>query len=334
MKFSGRVSGNVFRRVLPVLAIAFALGSTSATAQKIKVGYWTSGFSLGFGAVMEQMKFAEKEGLDVEWVKFAEVNGPTRAIVSHGIDLAFAAPSTASMQITGDGVPVKIVLATQILEGQFVVLPGSPVKTLADLRGKKIGMSPPGSATHAITTAILESYGLKPADYTVVPGNEGRLAQFLTQKEIDVAAIRSVTIAQIDEVKPRRIASIVDEWKKLTKAPAAPILAVTIVHNDYVAKQGQAVAQFIAATRKTLEYGAKNPKEVAAILQKSANMKPDDALAYANQWEGAYMASFEAHDVASLKRLHQIAKAAGAVKKDPPDNAFATEPFQRSKQIR
>src|SRR5215471_6541349 len=50
-------------------------------AQKMKVGYWTSGFSLGFGAVMEEMKFAEKEGLNVEWVKFAEVNGPTRAIV-------------------------------------------------------------------------------------------------------------------------------------------------------------------------------------------------------------------------------------------------------------
>src|SRR4026207_898947 len=90
-------------------------------AQKMKVGYWTSGFSLGFGAVMEQMKFAEKEGLDVEWGKFAEVNGPTRAIVSNGIDIAFAAPSTASMQIAGDGVPIKIVLATQILEGQFVV---------------------------------------------------------------------------------------------------------------------------------------------------------------------------------------------------------------------
>ena len=54
-------------------------------AQKMKIGYWTSGFSLGFGAVMEQMKFAEKEGLNVEWVKFAEVNGPTRAIVSNAI---------------------------------------------------------------------------------------------------------------------------------------------------------------------------------------------------------------------------------------------------------
>lgn len=324
-----RLSCNVFA------AVALALCVVPALAQKVKIGYWTSGFSLGFGAVMEQMKFAEKEGLDVEWVKFAEVNGPTRAIVSHGIDIAFAAPSTASMQIAGDGVPIKIVLATQILEGQIVVLPASPVKSVQELKGRKIGMSPPGSATHAIASAILESnFGLKPTDYSVVPGNEGRLAQFLVQKDIDAAAIRSVTIAQIEETKPRRLASIVEEWKKLTKSPAAPILAVTIVHDDYLAKQPQAVAQFIAAVRKALEFGAKNHPRVAEILQKSANMKPDDALAYANQWEGAYMASFEAADVASLKRLHQIAKAAGAVKKDPPDSAFVTEPYQRSKQIK
>ena len=325
-----------FRNLLAtVFALFLGFAATGGVAaDKIKVGYWTSGFSLGFGSVLEQMKFLEKEGLDVEWIKFAEVNGPTRAIVSQGIDLAFAAPSTASMQIAGDGVPVKIVLATQILEGQLVVLPGSPIKTIADLKGKKIGMSPPGSATHAITTAILESHGLKPADYTVVPGNEGRLAQFLAQKEIDAGAIRSVTIAQMDEVKPRRVASIVDEWKKLTKSNAAPILAVTIVHNEYLAKNPQAVAQFIVAVRKALEYGARNPQRVAEILQKAANMKPDDARAYADQWEGAYMASLEPHDVASLKRMQEIAKAAGAVKKDAPDSAFVTEPYQRSKQIK
>jgi ABC-type nitrate/sulfonate/bicarbonate transport system substrate-binding protein len=323
------------RIALGAAAFALAFAAAPAMAQKMKVGYWTSGFSLGFGAVMEQMKFAEKEGLDIEWVKFAEVNGPTRAIVSQGIDIAFAAPSTASMQIAGDGVPVKIVLATQILEGQFVVLPASPVKSVGELKGRKIGMSPPGSATHAIATAILENnFGLKPGDYSVVPGNEARLAQFLAQKEIDAAAIRSVTIAQMDEVNPRRLASVVDEWKKLTKSNAAPILAVTIVHDSYLAKNPQAVARFIAAVRKALEFGAKNQPRVAEILQKSANMNPNDARAYAAQWEGAYMASFEPHDVASLKRLQEIAKAAGAVKKDPPDSAFVTEPFQRSKQIK
>ena len=323
------------RTVLSAVAIlSLALGAPAA-AQKMKVGYWTSGFSLGFGAVMEQMKIAEKEGLEIEWVKFAEVNGPTRAIVSQGIDVAFAAPSTASMQIAGDGVPVKIVLATQILEGQFVVLPGSPIKAMTELKGRKIGMSPSGSATHAIATAILENnYGLKPADYTAVPGNEGRLAQFLTQKEIDVAAIRSVTIAQMDEVKPRRLGVIVDEWKKLTKSNAAPILAVTIVHDNYLAKNPQAVARFIAGVRKALEFGARNKPQVAEILQKAANMNATDARAYAAQWEGAYMASFEPHDIASLKRMQEIARAAGAVKKEAPDSAFVAGPYQQSKQIR
>lgn len=311
------------------------LAPAQSWAQKIKVGYWTSGFSLGFGAVMEQMKFAEKEGLDVEWVKFAEVNGPTRAIVPQAIDLAFAAPSTASMNIAADGVPVRIVLATQIAESQLVVLDASPIKSVAEFKGKKVGMSPPGSATHAIASAILEhNYGIRPNEYSVAPGNEARLAQFLAQKEIDAASIRSVTIAQMRDVKLRRLASVVDEWKKLTKSDAAPILAVTIVHSDYVAKNPETVAKFIVATRKALEFGSKNKQRVAEILQKAANMKPDDAEAYAGQWDGAYMASFEPRDIASLKRMHEILKESGTAKKAPPESAFLAEPYNRSKRIK
>lgn len=326
---------SVFRLMLSLM-VAALLAAGTAHAQKIKVGYWTSGFSLGYGAVMEQMKFAEKEGLDVEWVKFAEVNGPTRAIVPQTIDLAFGAPSTASMSIAADGVPVKIVLASQIAEAQIVVPAGSPIKSVADLKGKKIGMSPPGSATHAIASAVLQGvYGLKSGDYSVVPGNEGRLAQFLLQKEVDAAVIRSVTIAQMtDDVKLTYLASVVEDWKKLTKGTAAPILAVTVVHSDYVAKNPEAVAKFIAAMRKTLEYGSKNKDRVAEILQKTANMKPGDAKAYAAQWDGAYMASFEAADVASLKNMQAIVKTAGTAKKDPPEAAFLTGPYQRSKSIK
>lgn len=318
-----------------VLFLAALVTFQPAFAQKIKVGYWTSGFSLGFGSVMEQMKFAEKEGLDVEWVKFADVNGPTRAIVPQAIDLAFAAPSTASMNIAADGVPVKIVLATQIAESQIVVLESSPIRSIGELRNKKIGMSPPGSATHAIAAAILENnFGIKPGEYSVAPGNEGRLAQFIIQKEVDAASIRSVTIAQLQEVKLRRLASVVEEWKKLTKSNAAPILAVTIVHSDYLAKNPEAIAKFIAAVRKGLDFGSKNRQRVAEILQKAANMKPDDAEAYAAQWDGAYMASFEAQDIASLKRMHAIMRAAGVSKKVPPDGVFDSGPWQRSKQIK
>ena len=305
------------------------------SAQKMKVGYWTSGFSLGFGAVMEQMRFAENQGLSIDWVKFAEVNGPTRAIVSNAIDVAFAAPSTNSMGIAADGVPVKIVLATQIAEAQIVVLEGSPIKSVTDLKGKKIGMSPAGSATHAIASAILNNnFGLKPTDYAVAPGNEAQLAQFLSQKEIDAGVLRSVTLAQIEEIKPRRLASVVDEWKKLTKSDAPPILAVTIVYNDYLAKNQEPVAKFIAATRNALQFGSKNKGRVAEILQKAANMNATDARAYANQWDGAYIASFEPADINSLKKMYDIVKAAGGAMKDPPESAFETGPYMQAKKMK
>ena len=324
------------RVVIVVFVLAVALTVPGPLfGQKMKVGYWTSGFSLGFGAVMEQMKFAEKEGLNVEWVKFAEVNGPTRAIVSNAIDVAFAAPSTNSIGIAADGVPVKIVLATQIAEAQIVGLEGSPIKAITNLKGKKIGMSPAGSATHAIATAILDqNFGIKPNEYSIAPGNEAQLAQFLIQKEIDAGVLRSVTIAQMADAKLRRLGSIVDEWKKLTKGNSPPILAVTIVYSDYLQKNQDAVAKFIVATRTGLQYGSKNKPSVAEILQKAANMNATDARAYANQWDGAYIASFEPQDIASLKRMYDIVKAAGAATKDPPDSAFDTVPYARSTQIK
>jgi NitT/TauT family transport system substrate-binding protein len=316
-------------------ALVLMIFAAPLHAQKMKAGYWTSGFSLGFGTVMEQMKFAEQEGLQIEWVKFGEVNGPTRAIVSNAIDLAFAAPSTNSIGIAADGVPVKIVLATQIAEAQIVALDGAPLKSVADLKGKKIGMSPPGSATHALTTAILErNFGIKSNEYSVAPGNEAQLAQFLTQKNIDAAVLRSVTLAQMDDVKLRRLASIVDEWKKLTKGNAPPILAVTIVYDAYLEKNREAVAKFIAATRKALQFGSKNKAKVAEMLEKAANMSAQDAGAYAEQWDNAYIASFEDADIASLKRMYDIVPATSGVKNPARDDSFDQGPYKRSKQIK
>jgi ABC-type nitrate/sulfonate/bicarbonate transport system substrate-binding protein len=318
-----------------VVLAATVFAPSHSPAQKMRVGYWTSGFSLGFGAVMEQMKFAENQGLAVEWVKFAEVNGPTRAIVSNAIDVAFAAPSTNSISIAADGVPVKIVLATQIAEAQIVALETTPIKAIGDLKGKKVGMSPAGSATHAIATAILnQNFGLKPNEYSVAPGNEAQLAQFLSQKEIDAGVLRSVTLAQMEEIKLRRLANIVEEWKKLTKGNAPPILAVTIVYSAYLAKNPEPVAKFIAATRNALEYGSKNKQQVAEILQKAANMNASDARAYANQWDGAYIASFESADIASLKRMYEIVKLAGGATKDPAESVFDRGPYTKAKTIK
>ncbi len=318
---------------LLMIAAAALLAAAPAYAQKIRVGYWTSGVSVGFGSTMESMKFLEKQGLDVEYIKFADVNAPTRALVAGAIDVAFGTSAAGAFNIAADGVPVKLFLATQIAEVRFVVLQSSPIKSLADFKGKKIGMSTPGSATHAIAVALLEgNYGLKPADYSVVPGNEERLAQFLAQGEVQASALRGTTVAQHgDEMKLRVLGNYVDEWKKLTKSNASPVIGLATVRTEYLEKNPEAMVKFVLGMKETTDWGAKNQARVAEILQKAANMKPDDAKAYASLWGVTYVTSMEPADVAMMKKMAEIFRDAGTIKGNVPDSAFATEPYAKAK---
>jgi NitT/TauT family transport system substrate-binding protein len=144
--------------------------------------------------VLEAGKFVEQQGLVPEYVHFADVTGPTKAILTQSIDATFGASTTASFTLGIQGAPIEIVLATQIAEATFVTKDGSPIKSIADLKGKKLGVSPVGSAAYAIAAAILEkNFGLKPSDYTPVGGNEAQLVSFLQRGDIDAAALRAVT---------------------------------------------------------------------------------------------------------------------------------------------
>lgn len=323
---------NIIFQIVTVFS-ALALAIAPAAAQKIRVGYWTSGVSLGFGSTLEATKLLEKQGLDVEYVKFADVNAPTRALVSGSIDVAFGTSAAGALNIAADGVPIKIFLATQIAEVRFAVLEKSPIKSLADFKGRKIGMSPPGSATHAIAAALLEgNYGLKPSDYSVVPGNEPRLVQFLAQGDVEASALRGMTVAQRgDEIKLRILGNYVDEWKKLTKGTAAPVIGLGTVRSEYLEKNPEAVVKFVIGMKETTDWGAKNPARVAEILQKAANMKPDDAKAYASLWSATYVTSMEPADVAMMKKMAEIFRNAGSIKGNVPDSAFATEPYVKAK---
>src|SRR5882757_7712014 len=230
-------------------ACAVALASVDAQAQdKVKIGYWTSGFSVGFGAVLEAGKFVEQQGLVPEYIRFADVNGPTKAILTQSIDVAFAAPTTGAFTLGIQGAPIEITLATQIAEATFVTKEGSPIKSIADLKGKKLGMSPVGSATYAIAAAVLEkNFGLKPSDYTPVGGNEAQLVSFLQRGDIDAAALRAVTIASVPDLKLQVLGRVVDEWKKMTKSDAAPILAAAIVHRNFTKAHPEATVKLVRA---------------------------------------------------------------------------------------
>jgi len=326
-----------WKKYLPVtLAAAAVLASANAlAADKVRIGYWSSGVSLGYGSVLEATDFLKKQNLDVEFVRFPDVNAPLRALASNSIDLAFGAPAAGVFSSAAEGVPIKVFSATQPADVQFVVPEGSPITSLEQLRGKKVGMSPAGSSVAVIAGAVLDgNYGIKSSDFSLVGGNESRIAQFLAQKQVDAAALRSVTIAQLSELKVTRLGTFADEWKKLTKSDSVPYIGIGAVRSEFIAQHPDVVARVLAGMRNTLSWGETHRDEVVQILQKSANLPEQDARVYAGQWSNMNRVAFEPADIATLKREHQVFTESGMIKGELKDDLFVTGPYEQSKTIK
>jgi len=322
-----------------LMAVTLAAGAlfalNSAAAEKVRIGYWTSGVSLGYGAVLESKDFLAKRGIDAQFVHFPDVNGPLSALASGSVDLAFGAPLAGVFSSASEGVPIKIFAATQPADVQFVVPADSPVSRLSDLKGKKIGMSPAGSSVAVIASTILqENAGIKPTDFSLVGGNESRLAQFLAQKQIDAAALRSVTISQLTSLKVKSVGNFADEWKKLTHSDAVPYIGVGAVSSTLAEQHPQTVAKVIAALRDTLEWGKAHPDEVVALLQKQANLPLHDAQVYVSHWDSMNRITFEPADIETLKRQHSVFVSSGAIKGQLDDALFDTAPYLAAKSIK
>jgi NitT/TauT family transport system substrate-binding protein len=318
----------VIKVVLALSIIACSI--TGAYATTLRVGYWTSGISLGFGAVLEAQKFFEKQGLQVQFIHFPDVNGPTTALASNAIDLAFGTSLAGAFSLSQQGVPIRMIAATQMIDAQIVVLADSPIRAPAELRGKKIGMSPVGSGTTGVGTAVLDgNYGLKLADYRLVAGDEPRLAQFLLQKNVDAAVMRPTTVAQVpnSNQKLRVIATLSDQWKQMTRASTPPYIGVAVMRNEWLQQNPNDAAKVITAMREALAFGAANPAAVVAILRKAANMNDQGARFYSDHWTTMNTVSFKQTDVDTLKRTFEVFKAGGTLKGELPADLFYQKPY-------
>ncbi len=324
-----------FLSLTAALVSAFLIAPTDADAQELRIGYWSSGSSLGFGSFLKEGGYLEAQGFDVTYVTFPDVNAPTKALAAGSIDFAIGASAGGALSTTADGLPLSIILATQVADLKFVVPKDSPITSMEELAGKKVGMSPAGSATASIATAILDkNYGIAGDAVEAVPGNDSRLAQFLVQGDIDAAALRTVSLALLREAEFREIGSFRDEWAKITGAPGAPILAVGLIRNEWLDEFGDEVAgRIVAGMRNALEDGSTDTDRVVSALVEAAALQPEDAQAYAELWDDIYTVSMTPEDVTSLEVAFDTFKSVGVLSGDFAADAVRTGPFEASRTI-
>jgi len=87
------------------------------------------------------------------------------------------------------------------------------------------------------------------------------------------------------------------------------------------------------AVRNAIAWGSAHPDQVAAILQKSANLPAADAKIYAAHWSELNSVSLEPIDIATLKREQQIFAQDGTIKGALPADVFAPGPYEAAKKM-
>ncbi len=190
------------RRSLVSASMAALLGLPrvlrAQTLEKPKVTIAVGGKNLLYYlplTIAEQRGYFKAEGLDVTIVDFAGGARALQAVVGGSADVVSGAfEHTVNMQHKGQR------MRAFVLQGRApqIVLGVNPrtmpdFKTVADLKGKKVGVTAPGSSTNVMVNFALAKVGLKPTDVSIIGVGAGNGA---------VAAMRSGQIDAISNLDP------------------------------------------------------------------------------------------------------------------------------------
>ena len=202
------------------LAGALAAASLAAPAlnaqsrpEKTKVGIAVGGKAAFYYlplTIAEQLGYFKAEGLEVEISDFAGGSRALQAVVGGSADVVSGAyEHTINLQsknqmfqafvLQGRAPQISVGVSTKAMPGY---------KTVADLRGKKIGVSAPGSSTNMVANLVLSRAGLKPADVSFVGvGTAAGALAALRSGQIDAMSNTDPVMTMLEQKGEVRIIS-------------------------------------------------------------------------------------------------------------------------------
>jgi NitT/TauT family transport system substrate-binding protein len=302
--------------------LALALVAPASAAEKLRVGKavafaWTfTPLDVGI-----QMGIFAKHGIEVEASAFNGDAKLQQGLTSDSVDIGI--DSGPGMAFMVKGVPAKAVGVMAGVPRNMAVMVGydSPIKTVDDLKGKKLGVTTVGSLTDWIGKRIGTQKGWGPAGITTVPvGGMPPARAAIKTNQID-GYIGALEIGiSLEEAK---------EWRVITSAmPFVDhfITHVFFVREDVIAQRPQAVKAFLQGWQDTIAFMKANKVQTVEITSKVIQVAPSVIDRAYDQQIGIFSddLSFDPRAVAVLK---QSFIEMGLLKDIPEDKAMFTTQF-------
>jgi NitT/TauT family transport system substrate-binding protein len=295
------------------VAIFSAILIAPADAENIAVSnYGIAANAMPYAVALEK-KFYQAQGANVTGIISSQGGGTSiRNMLAGGVAYAEANPGATAVAIQ-QGAELKIISDNVLTVAEFVwaVKPDSPIKSIKDFKGKKIGYTNPRSTSQALAILLLQAAGLQQSDAELVrTGGFGEGVAALDLGAIDVAPMAEPVWSKF-KGKYRAVVAASDVLPPLDNV-------VGVTTNTAAASRGDFIRAVIRARRQAVEFMSANPDEAGDIIAKAYNLEKDVArsavrsLTQSRTQGIPYWGTGQFH-LSGMKRMMDVQKMVGAI---------------------
>ena len=184
----------LFQVGLLAASCSFAIGTPTRGAngalKKITYAVATADLNVGYpyATLPKGLGYFEQEGLDVEIVPGQSSASVAQLLLSGRADIGLAQPDPVVIQRANNKLGlVSFYAVCRRGTNRFVVNPDSPIQSVRDLKGKKVGVNDLGSGGATYLRAQLKKAGMSLADVQLISVGYGTPSfEALKNKSVDV----------------------------------------------------------------------------------------------------------------------------------------------------
>lgn len=226
--------------------------STAANGEKLEdvtFGYINDFNGASLLAIANDQGYWEKHGLKVTTSVFT--NGPLQIQAMGAGDLDFGYIGPGAMWLPASGAAKLASINTLGNADRVIAQPG--ISSMADLRGKKIGI-PEGTSGDMILTLALKKAGMTKSDVQAIPMDPATIVSAFASGQIDGAGIWYPLLGNIKKQVP----DLTELAKNSDFAEEISFPTAFVVGNDVATTKEGTVAKVLASLRDAMDFRFKN----------------------------------------------------------------------------
>jgi len=262
------LAGGIVRRVCILLALALATAGFCRGAQAADALRVAKSSPESFSFVPLDVGIAagifKKYGIDVQIVGFSGGPKMHQALAAGAIDVAFG--SGPQMILTAKGSPMMAVAEMAGVPTNFaVIVPyDSPLRTLDDLKGKRIGVSgiPSLSSFMAEEVALSRGWGEAGIKPVGIGGRNYGVVAALRTHQVDAVTFDLRVGLQLEQSRQGRVLAPCSDYIKHF------ITHVIFAQNDVIKNKPDVLRRFLKGWFETIRYIKDHKADTVAVASK------------------------------------------------------------------